>query len=107
MHHSRKIVIAIAAAAVVVAFAATMALAGETSRGTRVDVAKSRLGRILVETAQHLAEHAGHPLGRGLDAVTRHVLTDGGQHLVDGPLDAPGARDAALEKARDCGFLGA
>jgi urease subunit gamma/beta len=27
--------------------------------------------------------------------------------LVDGPLDAPGARDAALELARDQGYLGA
>ena len=27
--------------------------------------------------------------------------------LVDGPLDAPGARDAALERARACGFLDA
>jgi urease subunit gamma/beta len=27
--------------------------------------------------------------------------------LVDGPLDADGARDAALAKARECGFLGA
>jgi urease subunit gamma/beta len=25
--------------------------------------------------------------------------------LVDGPLDAPGAREAALEKARACGYL--
>lgn len=27
--------------------------------------------------------------------------------LVDGPLDAPGVREAALEKARACGYLGA
>lgn len=27
--------------------------------------------------------------------------------LVDGPLDAPGAREAALGRARACGFLGA
>ena len=27
--------------------------------------------------------------------------------LVDGPLDAAGARDAALDKARACGYLGA
>jgi urease subunit gamma/beta len=27
--------------------------------------------------------------------------------LVDGPLDAPGAREAALEKARACGYEGA
>jgi urease subunit gamma/beta len=27
--------------------------------------------------------------------------------LVDGPLDAPGAKDAALDRARECGFLGA
>jgi urease subunit gamma/beta len=27
--------------------------------------------------------------------------------LVDGPLDAPGAREAALERALACGFLGA
>ena len=27
--------------------------------------------------------------------------------LVDGPLDAPGARDAALERARACGYRGA
>ncbi|GAA4535777.1 urease subunit gamma [Nonomuraea ferruginea] len=26
--------------------------------------------------------------------------------LVDGPLDAPGAREAALERARACGYLG-
>jgi urease subunit gamma/beta len=27
--------------------------------------------------------------------------------LVDGPLDAPGARDEALRRARECGYLGA
>ena len=27
--------------------------------------------------------------------------------LVDGPLDAPGAREAALAKARECGYAGA
>jgi urease subunit gamma/beta len=27
--------------------------------------------------------------------------------LVDGPLDAPGALEAALDKARACGYLGA
>jgi urease subunit gamma/beta len=27
--------------------------------------------------------------------------------LVDGPLDAPGAREAALSKARACGYEGA
>jgi urease subunit gamma/beta len=27
--------------------------------------------------------------------------------LVDGPLDAPGAREAALDRARACGYLGA
>jgi len=27
--------------------------------------------------------------------------------LVDGPLDAPGAKERALERARACGYLGA
>ena len=40
------------------------------------------------------------PIGGG-----RSVLGQGG--LVNGPLDAPGARDAALQRARAAGYLGA
>jgi predicted lipoprotein with Yx(FWY)xxD motif len=51
MKHWTKLLTALAGSALVAALAATFALAGGTGTGgTRVDVAKSRLGRILVDS---------------------------------------------------------
>ncbi|SEM28874.1 urease subunit gamma [Streptacidiphilus jiangxiensis] len=41
----------------------------------------------------------------GLVPIGGERIAIGFAGLVDGPLDAPGARDAALEKARACGYL--
>ena len=51
MRHWIKLLMALAGSVLVAALAATFALAGGTkTRGTHVDVAKSRLGRILVDS---------------------------------------------------------
>ena len=64
---------------------------------------------------RHLAVPAGSSVRFDPGATVRVVLTPiGGARvaigfagLVDGPLDAPGARQAALRKAAACGYLGA
>lgn len=62
---------------------------------------------------RHLAEPAGTSLRFEPGATETVQLTAfGGERvvvgfagLVDGPLDAPGAREAALDRARSCGYL--
>jgi urease subunit gamma/beta len=62
---------------------------------------------------RHLAIDAGTTVRFDPGVSVRIELTDirgarvviGFAGLVDGPLDAPGARDAALEKAHRCGYL--
>jgi len=64
---------------------------------------------------RHLAVPAGSSVRFDPGATVRVVLTPiGGARvaigfagLVDGPLDAPGAKEAALVKAAACGYLGA
>jgi urease subunit gamma/beta len=64
---------------------------------------------------RHLAIPAGETVrfDPGVAVEVRLVPLAGGRvvvgfsGLVDGPLDAPGARDAALERARAFGYLGA
>lgn len=63
---------------------------------------------------RHLAVPAGSSVRFDPGATVRVVLTPiGGARvaigfagLVDGPLDAPGAKEAALVKAAACGYLG-
>ena len=49
----------------------------------------------------------GRPIDVELVPIGGARVVIGFSGLVDGPLDAPGAREAALEKVRACGFLGA
>jgi urease subunit gamma/beta len=49
----------------------------------------------------------GVPTEVGLVPIRGARVVVGFSGLVDGPLDAPGAREAALERARACGYLGA
>jgi urease subunit gamma/beta len=64
---------------------------------------------------RHLAVPAGSSVRFDPGATVRVTLTPiGGARiaigfagLVDGPLDAPGAKEAALAKAAACGYLGA
>ena len=50
MKHSIKLLTALGATMAVAAIAAALALAGGTTGGTRVHIAKTRLGRILVDS---------------------------------------------------------
>jgi predicted lipoprotein with Yx(FWY)xxD motif len=50
MKHSVKLLTALGATMVVAAIAAALALAGGTTSGTRVHIAKTRLGRIVVDS---------------------------------------------------------
>jgi urease subunit gamma/beta len=64
---------------------------------------------------RHLAIDAGTTVRFDPDVSVRVELTDirgarvmiGFAGLVDGPLDAPGAKEAALDKAHRCGYLDA
>lgn len=64
---------------------------------------------------RHLAQPAGTalrfdpqvPVSVRLVPIGGDRVAVGFAGLVDGPLDAPGALDAALKKARACGYLGA
>jgi urease subunit gamma/beta len=49
----------------------------------------------------------GEEVTAGLVPIAGERVVIGFSGLVDGPLDAPGAREAALRRARECGFLGA
>ena len=49
----------------------------------------------------------GIPKDVGLVPISGSRVVFGQAGLVNGPLDAPGAREAALERARDAGYLGA
>lgn len=50
MNHPIKLISALAAATLVAATAATLALAGSNSQGARLHIAKTHLGRILVDS---------------------------------------------------------
>ncbi|HEY3736132.1 MAG TPA: urease subunit gamma [Jatrophihabitans sp.] len=49
----------------------------------------------------------GQTIDVGLTPIGGARIAIGFAGLVDGPLDAPGAKDEALQRARDCGYEGA
>jgi urease subunit gamma/beta len=49
----------------------------------------------------------GMPVGVALVSIGGERVAIGFAGLADGPLDVPGAREAALERAHACGYLGA
>jgi urease subunit gamma/beta len=49
----------------------------------------------------------GEPRQVALTPIAGERIVRGHGELVDGPLDAPGAKDAALERAREKGYAGA
>jgi urease subunit gamma/beta len=61
---------------------------------------------LYVETGSTVRFDPGEPTEVGLVPLGGERVVVGFSGLVDGPLDAPGARESALEKARACGFLG-
>ncbi|MEV0323805.1 urease subunit gamma [Streptomyces sp. NPDC050658] len=63
--------------------------------------------RLAVPTGSSTRFGAGETVQVGLLPIGGARIAIGFAGLVDGPLDAPGARQAALHKAAACGYLGA
>jgi urease subunit gamma/beta len=65
-------------------------------------------GRLLdVAAGSTVRFDPGEAVTVGLVPIRGERVVVGFSGLVDGPLDAPGALESALERARACGFLGA
>ncbi|GAB3270667.1 urease subunit gamma [Kineosporia babensis] len=63
--------------------------------------------RLAIDAGSTVRFAPGQTLEVVLTPIGGARIVIGFSGLVDGPLDAPGALEAALEKARECGFLGA
>ncbi|MEY9874537.1 urease subunit gamma/beta [Streptacidiphilus sp. MAP12-33] len=61
--------------------------------------------RLAVPAGSSVRFDAGAVVEVGLVPIGGERVAIGFAGLVDGPLDAPGAREAALEKAHACGYL--
>jgi urease subunit gamma/beta len=76
----------------------------ETNPRLRFDRAAAYGRRLDVPAGSTLAFPPGVPTEVALVPIGGDRVVVGFAGLVDGPLDAPGARQAALAKARACGF---
>ena len=78
----------------------------EANPRLRFDRAAAYGMHLAVDRGRGGAVRAGrHPAGRRWSRIGGRRVVIGFAGLVDGPLDAPGARERALEKARACGYL--
>jgi urease subunit gamma/beta len=69
------------------------------------DRAASYGRHLAIPAGSHVRIDAGAEVEVGLVAIRGGRVVIGVAGLVDGPLDAPGAREEALRRARACGFL--
>ncbi|HEX6887262.1 MAG TPA: urease subunit gamma [Candidatus Nanopelagicales bacterium] len=76
----------------------------ETNPRLRFDRAAAYGRRLDVPAGATVAFPPGEPVEVALVPIGGARVVVGFAGLVDGPLDAPGAREAALAKARACGF---
>lgn len=60
---------------------------------------------LLIPAGDHVDFPPGEPVEIKLAPIAGRRIVIGFAGLVDGPLDAPGAKAAALEKAREFGYL--
>ncbi len=79
----------------------------ETNRRLRFDRAAAWGMRLAVDAGTKVIIEPGETRTVHLVPIGGARIVRGHAGLVDGPLDAPGAREAALEKARSEGYLGA
>ena len=79
----------------------------ETNPRLRFDRAAAYGRRLAVPAGSAVRFDPGATVEVPLVPIGGHRVVVGFAGLVDGPLDAPGAREAALAKARATGFLGA
>ncbi len=79
----------------------------ETNPRLRFDRAAAYGRHLAVPSGSHLRFDPGAVVAVDLAPIAGDRVVIGFAGLVDGPLDAPGAREAALERARACGYLDA
>lgn len=77
----------------------------ETNPRLRFDRAAAYGMHLDVPAGTHVRFEPGATERVRLRPIAGHRVVVGFAGLVDGALDAPGAREAALERARACGFL--
>jgi len=77
----------------------------EANPALRFDRSAAYGRRLAVEAGTSLRFDAGAVREVGLVAIGGARVVIGVAGLVDGPLDAPGAREQALERAHACGYL--
>jgi urease subunit gamma/beta len=79
----------------------------EVNRVLRFDRAAAWGMRLAIAPGAKVVFGPGEPRTAQLVGIAGARIVRGHGGLVDGPLDAPGARDAALELAREQGYRGA
>lgn len=79
----------------------------EANRALKFDRAAAWGMKIDVPSGSGIRFEPGIPKDVALVPIGGSRVVFGQAGLVDGPLDVPGARDAALERARAAGYLGA
>ncbi|MBE2315677.1 urease subunit gamma [Solirubrobacter sp. CPCC 204708] len=79
----------------------------ETNRVLRFDRAAAYGHRLAIAPGAKVVFNPGEPLTVRLVPIAGARVVRGHGGLVDGPLDDPGARDAALQLARERGYRGA
>lgn len=79
----------------------------EANRRLRFDRGRAWGMRLALPARAKLPFAPGEPREVALVPIGGARVVRGHGDLVDGPLDAPGARDTALARAREEGFLGA
>ena len=79
----------------------------EANPRLRFDRAAAYGRRLAVPAGETVRFDPGTPVTVGLVPLAGERVVVGFSGLVDGPLDAPGALDEALRRAREFGYLGA
>jgi urease subunit gamma/beta len=79
----------------------------EVNRALRFDRAAAWGSRLAIAPGAKVVWAPGEAREIRLVPIAGARVVRGHGGLVDGPLDAPGARDAALELARERGYAGA
>jgi urease subunit gamma/beta len=79
----------------------------EVNPRLRFDRAAGYGRRAAVPAGSTIRFDPGATVEVGLTPIGGARVAIGFAGLVDGPLDAPGARESALERAAACGYLGA
>ncbi len=77
----------------------------EANPRLRFDRAAAYGRHLDVAAGTHVRFPPGDTTTVWLAAIRGERVVVGFAGLVDGPLDAPGAREAALDRARACGYL--